>query len=360
MSTPFAPVPRWLVLAVLAVAVTGCGLFKPPPPPVWDEAAIVWPPPPEPPRIRFLEHIATSDYAAPPSRIERFFARLAGTADTYNFKKPYDITTDTKGRIFVTDTGWNAVMMFDRDNKKFGWRGNAGDGMLNKPSGMAADSRDHLYVSDLILKRVHEYDGEGRFVRAIGADILKQPVGIAIDEERQQVYVVDSRLHGVAVFDREGKHVRTLGTRGSGDGQFNFPTNVAYSEKTKELYVSDTFNFRVQVIDRDGNHLRKWGRNCDSFGCFARAKGIALDEDGHVYVVDAAFNNVQIFDASGNLLLFFGGIGNGPGRMWLPAGIHIDPKGRIFVVSQYNWKVNVYQYLGNDAPPPEPEAEVGG
>lgn len=356
-----APALAHLALVLLVAFTTGCGLFKPPAPPPVDEASVVWPPPPETARVRWIEHIATSEYAAPPSMIVRFFANIAGTRDVYNFKKPYDVASDSQGRVFVTDTGWNAVMMFDKTNRKFDFWGQSGDGMLNKPSGITVDGRDHVFVSDLILKRIFEYDANGRFVRTIGADILKQPVGLAVDEERQRIYCVDSRVHGVVVFGMDGQHIATYGTRGGGDGEFNYPTNVAYNPKSHELYVTDTFNFRVQVIDRDGKFVRKWGKNCDSFGCFARAKGISIDADGHVYVVDAAFNNVQVFDSTGQLLLFFGGIGNGPGRMWLPAGIHVDNGGRIYVVSQYNWKVNVYQYLGDDgveAPPTDAASEV--
>ena len=48
--------------------------------------------------------------------------------------------------------------------------------------------------------------------------------------------------------------------------------------------------------------------------------------------------------------LAFGGWGNGPGQMYLPAGLHIDDDNQIFVVSQYSWRVNLYDYLGDRSP----------
>ena len=112
----------------------------------------------------------------------------------------------------------------------------------------------------------------------------------------------------------------------------------------------DTFNFRVQVFEPDGTFSRKWGDNCDTFGCFAKPKGLSIAPDGRVFVADAAFNNVQIFEPDGRLLLAFGGVGNAPGRLYLPAGMHVDDQRRIYVVSQYSWRVNVYDYL-DGAPP---------
>jgi DNA-binding beta-propeller fold protein YncE len=329
-----------LALAAL-VAMNGCAPKKVEAP-TFSEEEISWPPAPEPKRVRWLEHIANSEWAEPPSAISKALARLAGTDQRIAFKKPLEVTTDSLGRVFVSDTGWGGVLMFDKANKDFGWRGDKGEGALVKSAGLATDRRNHLFVSDVSQKRIHEYGPDGAFLGTIGTGILIQPVGLAVDEERGHLWVVDSRLHGVAVFDLATRtHVVTHGGRGTDDGRFNFPTNIVIGNG--EAYVVDTFNFRVQVLDLEGKFLRKWGRNCDTFGCFSRAKGIGLDSQGNVYVADAAFNNVQIFNPQGELLMFFGGVGNGPGKLWLPAGLHVDEQDRVYVVSQYNWRVNVYQ-----------------
>ncbi|MFZ5477443.1 MAG: hypothetical protein ACOZNI_11775 [Myxococcota bacterium] len=339
-----------ILLTLLVAAAVGTGCAKKPEPPTFPDEELNWPPPPEPVRVRWLGHIANSQWAEPPTKLRKTLASISGNQEIYTFKKPYAVAVDGLGRVFVSDTGWGGVLVFDRAGQKFGWRGDKGDGALSKPSGVAVDARDHLFVGDINLQRVHEYEPDGRFVRTIGAGVLIQPVGMAVDTKNNRLWVVDSRLHGMAVFDiATGEHVRTVGGRGTDDGMFNFPTNIAIGKE--EVYVTDTFNFRVQVMDLEGNYLRKWGRNCDSFGCFSRAKGIAVDSLGNVHVSDAAFNNVQIFSPEGELLLFFGGIGNGPGRMWLPAGMYIDAKDQIYVVSQYNWRVNLYQFYAT--PPSE-------
>lgn len=333
----------WWVGLALAV---GCARR----PPEFAPEQVMWPPPPETPQIEWTGHIASSRWADPPNGFERFLSRLAGQQDAAPLKKPYDVVVDRQGRVFVSDSGWGRVMMFDRERKRFQWIGEGGSGALIRPFGMATDSRGHLFVCDAGGQRVVEFGEDLTFVRAYGtADVLAKPVGVLVVEDRREVWVTDVGHHAIEVFGLDGAHLRTIGGRGTADGSFNYPTGLAMGPGG-EIYVADTFNFRVQVLDSEGKYLRKWGKNCDGFGCMGRAKGIDVDAEGHVFVVDAAFNVVQVFDANGGLLMFFGGVGNGPGKMWLPAGIEVTDDARVFVVSQYNWRVNMYKVVGSLTP----------
>lgn len=313
------------------------------------EAPIVWPAPPEPARVRAVDEIVTSDWAKHPDGAKGLgpaLSRALGPRNTVGFKKPYGVAADDRGRVFVSDTGWGKVLLFDPQQREFGWIGDSGQGALQKPAGLTLDARGHLYVADLGLGVVNEYDDHGAFVRAWGGDRFIRPVGVAWNPVTNDLWVTDSREHQLEVFDLDTGTVRSIGTRGSDPGMFNYPTNVAAGPDGR-VYVMDTFNFRVQVFDEQGAVLGTWGRNCDGFGCFAKPKGIAVAPDGRVFVADAAFNNVQIFGSDGTLLLAFGGVGNGRGRLYLPAGVAVSPDAHVFVVSQYNWRVNVYEYLGD-------------
>ncbi len=314
-----------------------------------ESGPIVWPPPPEKARITWLEMIDSSDYAEPPSGFQSFVWSLVGRSNPeVRFKKPFGVTSDSRGRVFVSDTGWEAVLVFDKANGKFGWRGRSGRGQLNSPLGMETDQRDHLFVADAELQRVYEYGPDGEFLSAIGAGVLERPSDVAILEDKAEIWVVDSALDGIATFDFNGQHLRTIGNKGAAPGEFSHPTHIGTLPRSGDVFVADTMNFRVQTFDRDGGFVGEWGQNGDCLRCFSRVKGVALDSVGHVYVVDAAFNNVRIFQPGGELLLFFGEGGNLPGQLWLPSSIHIDENDRIYVVSQYSWRVNVYQYTGAD------------
>ncbi len=327
-----------------------------------DVPELVWPLPPEQPRIKYLGSIRSrSDIGVSEKR------SLAGTllgqqdqSPIKAMKKPYGVHVDKDGRMFVTDTGWGKVLVFDAANKEFHVWGMKGQGALVKPIGVTSDSAGRVYVTDVTQKRVMVFDSNGEFVTAMGAaGELYTPTGIALDERQRRIYVVDTRQHNIAVYDFDGRRVSTIGRRGAEPGEFNFPTNVTVARDGR-LYVSDSMNFRVQILAPDGRPLKMFGSNGDRPGQFSRAKGIAVDSDGHIYVVDAAFNNYQIFDQDGRLMLYVGSIGQNDGQFWLPAGAYMSPDDKLYVVDQYNFRVQMFQYIAESPATTgtEPSAEV--
>ena len=98
----------------------------------------------------------------------------------------------------------------------------AGDGELNRPSGMAFDPDDNLYVVDSLNNRVQKFTKEGKFMAkwgtvGSGAGEFNMPWGIAIDTDGN-VYVTDWRNDRVQKFTAEGHFLMQFGTSGSGEG----------------------------------------------------------------------------------------------------------------------------------------------
>lgn len=322
---------------------------------------LVWPLPPEQPRIRYVRSISSKKDIGAKDKVS-LTSRILGEEDNTPFermKKPYAVHADKDGRIFVADTGWGKLLVFDVANKKFDMWGRSGPGALTQPLGVTSDSQGRVYATDGVQQRVVVFDRDGKFVLAAGRKgELERPGGIVVNEALGRIYVADVKRHHIAVFDMTaGNLVATIGERGVEPGQFNFPTNLAIDRDGK-LYVVDAMNFRAQILDPEGNALKTFGQIGDGPGSFARPKGIGVDPDGHIYVVDAAFNNFQIFDSDGALLLYVGAVGREPGQFWLPAGAHVDAQGRIYIVDQYNWRVQVFQYLGEPAAEPAAESSA--
>jgi DNA-binding beta-propeller fold protein YncE len=101
------------------------------------------------------------------------------------------------------------------------------------------------------------------------------------------------------------------------------PTAITRDAKGS-LYVVDQMNFRIQKIDRSGEPLMTTGRAGDSYGEFARPRGIAVGPDGVIYVVESEYEVVQMFDQEGRVLMAFGNNHAAPGFLELPAGITVD------------------------------------
>lgn len=314
-----------------------------------------WPLPPETPRIRFVTAYRGIDAFKPAKKPSRFMTALLGDADpgdkpSDNLLKPYGVAVTPDGRICVTDTAARRVFVFDPERKTVGFLGEDAGTPLNKPVGIAADETGRVFVADATVKRVFAYEPDGRLALAIGHDgDFETPSGLTIDRTNRRLFVADTTKHQIFEYTAEdGRLVRRIGTRGVGDGQFNFPTNV-WADRAGLLYVADTLNFRVQIFDADGRLTKTFGELGDGPGTFNRPKGIAVDSEGHIYVVDSSFSNFQIFTADGQLLLFVGSGGQNAGEFVLPAGMCIDEHDRVYVADQGNARVQIFQYLGGVA-----------
>ena len=291
---------------------------------------LVWPPLPEKARIRWVEAIFFAEDFMGESATRRILRKFAGEGKRRLFVYPNDVTTDDRGRIFVSDTGGGRVVVLDPQRRKIDlWTGRTP--RLTGPTGLAyARKVRRLFVSDPNAKRVLAFDDQGK-VQLVITQKLDRPGGLAVDEIRERLYVVDVQGHHIDVFDLQGRWTRTIGQRGDAHGSFNFPNYIAV-DRDGFLYVSDMGNFRVQVLTPEGEVVNAFGQPGRRPGDLMRPKGIAVDSEYHIYVVDAVFNNIQIFDVFGRVYLAVGEPGTGPGQFLLPAGLHIDDRDRIYVV----------------------------
>ncbi len=330
----------------------------------------VWPLPPAEPKIQFVRSIHSELDLGPRKRTlaQKIFETFFGRPRLRALRKPLNVHVDAAGHVYVADSHWRKVLIFDFPKKELDILGKSGRGMLLNPLGVTTDEKGDIYVTDAGGQRVVVYDALHHFKTAFGGkNVFVRPSGIAINPALDLIYVVDTWAHQIKVFSRKnykflftiGRHVKEgkkiaegsldqTWNRSDAPGEFDFPTNIAI-DKEGNIYIVDTMNFRVQILDPRGNFINSFGKIGNVPGTFSRPKGIALDSEGHIYVSDAAFNNIQIFDKKGELLLFFGNFGSGLADLRLPAGMYIDRHDRIYVADQLNHRIQVYQYLGSKA-----------
>jgi DNA-binding beta-propeller fold protein YncE len=284
-----------------------------------------------------------------------FWTRLvdvvAGEPDYRFLVSPYSVTTDSRGRIIVSDPGANGVHVFDFAQHKYKFltrRDKDKDATLH-PQCVAVDAYDNVYVTDSQAGKVFVFDANGKYQRAIGSlkggeGYFKRPTGIAVDSAAHRIYITDTLRNKIFVTDMQGSVLQIIGKNGVGDGEFNFPTELRLFGN--DLVVVDAMNFRVQVLDRSGTFRYAIGKVGDGTGWIFRPKGIGFDSEGHLYVVDGAWGIVQVFNHEGQLLYYFGGKGSGPGEFQLPTGLQIDANDHVYVVDSYNRRIQVFHYQG--------------
>jgi len=303
----------------------------------------VWPSPPDTPRIRLVAVLSSSaDLKAARTFSDAMDSALRGPRPAIRFSSPQGIAVRSPDLVAVADGDGGAVHIIDLDLRTQQTVFGDGDERFGMPMGVAWVG-ERLFVSDAKRHEVIALDARGRWAARFGSELLGRPVGITFMPVRQELFVVDGGTHQIAVFDRSGRLLRIVGSRGTEPGQFNFPTHI--SSLGERLLVADSGNARVQLLDPYGQCIRTFGKKGDAAGDLSFPKGVAWDQDGHIYVVDAHFENVQVFAETGELLMAFGEEGSALGELSLPSGLTIDEQGRIWVADSGNRRLQVFAYL---------------
>lgn len=283
---------------------------------------IFYPPLPESPRIQYLATFNSSkDVSKPAAEFASFILGEDLDKEALYIKKPYGVGIHD-GKIYVVDTRGPGYAVMDLVNLEFKMIYGDGGGRMALPINITFDSDGTRYITDTKLNQVLVFDRNDRFVRAFGVAEQFQPTDTAISGDK--LFVVDIKDHEIEVLNKHsGVLLYKIGKPGTAEAEFAHPTNIKLGPDN-HLYISDTSNARVQKFTLDGRYVQSFGSIGDNIGELTRPKGIALDKQGRLYIVDAAFENVQIMNPEGQLLLFFGSAGYWPDSINLPVDIEID------------------------------------
>jgi DNA-binding beta-propeller fold protein YncE len=218
----------------------------------------------------------------------------------------------------VAELGYRPSPEFFHDSEHL----NAGEA-----SGIAFNSKGHIFLFQRVRPMLAEYDTNGRFVRSVGDGLFTHPHGLRIDRD-DNLWTTDDGSHLVLKLSPAGHVLLVLGRKdvaAESDWLFNQPTDVAFG-KNGEIYVADGYgNSRVVKFDHDGNFIKAWGRYGTGPGEFNLPHTIVVDQSGRVYVGDRENKRIQIFDADGNFLTQWTDIG-------YPYGLFITPDQHVWMV----------------------------
>ena len=157
------------------------------------------------------------------------------------------------GKLYMPEAGNHRVNVFDLNGKflfDFG-------GLGTEPANQHPGKRQVQQRGQALRRRPEERPRpdvrQGRQVpQALGQDRFghgefKAPAGIAIDTQ-DRVYVTEIGNDRVQVFDKDGQFLTSLGNKGSGNGEFGNLHGIAVDKATGWIYVADTANNRIQVF----------------------------------------------------------------------------------------------------------------
>ena len=222
------------------------------------------------------------------------------TMPEYAAGKPVGLTVHPDGRVFVADTHYHRVCIFDRDGTlltAFGSEG-TGDGQFVLPTDIAFDDLGCVYVGEYGGNdRISKFSADLEYVTSFGRDLpdgssLNRPAGLAWDAEGT-LWVADACNHRLCRFSKDGQLLTAFGSMGREPGQMRYPYDITVTPGGL-LLVCEYGNCRLQWFTPDGKSVQTWGEPGRGLGQLWSPWGAAVGKDGLVYVVDSRNDRVQI------------------------------------------------------------------
>ena len=301
----------------------------------------------------------------PPARAQKTVRRrffLAGLRDNlvtlvYGRERaliaPQHLTSDSRGRIIVSDPGIGAVHILDGANS---FRIAAGENRrLRMPMGVAVDSDDNIYVTDPDLGAIVVFDRNGSFLRELGKigneTLFHQPTGIAIDRQHGRLYLLDTAREVLFLLDLEGNILKRVGRgRGVGIGRYagvsapvdlNHPTEIALSHD--KLSVLDASGSRIRILNLQCDVLAEFRIQTPAVRETESQIGLGMDSAGNVYVSSASLSAVRSYDPSGRPISSFAFWRNGVAELHKSSSLWVDSADRIYIADTNRQRIQVFQ-----------------
>jgi DNA-binding beta-propeller fold protein YncE len=196
-------------------------------------------------------------------------------------------------------------------------------------------------------------EGEGQF-EFVAAGFSGYGQGAIAFDAAGNFYVADTGNHRIQKFAPDRTFLTAWGSLGREDGQFMGATDVAVDDQGRVFVVDATRTDlpsaaqigAVQVFDENGGFLTAWGDRGDEPGQLSSPMGLGIDGDGNVLVTEFDNNRVQRFTPEGEFLMGFGEFGIGEGQFIHSNDVAVDDQGRIYVTDWTNHRVQVFDHDG--------------
>ncbi|MFN8104575.1 MAG: NHL repeat-containing protein [Acidimicrobiia bacterium] len=269
----------------------------------------------------------------------------AGTAPS-DFNEIRGLAMTPDGVLVVCDQWAYALKEFQTDGtfiqRRFG--GGPPVGGVNTPRGLATDASGRIYASDWWNQRIQRWNANGSSPIAWGyrgqnnqTGSVNFAWGLTVQPGTGRVFLANRESHEIEVFDADGNYVTRWGTRGTANGQFQFPQGIAFDPTDGTVVVSDSQNNRVQrfSVDAGGNgtfvtSYGSAGNWSTGGGFFNTPSDIDVAADGTIWVADTLNNRIQKRDkTSGTWTVFKKPVNNS--NFTVPWGVTVAPDGSIWV-----------------------------
>ena len=265
------------------------------------------------------------------------------------FETPRGIALDPERKVFYVVDKTARIQRFGFDGR-FQHEWPMPESEVGKPVGLSVAPDGRVFVADTHYHRIVVFDSEGTELERFGSfgtgpGEFVYPTDIAFAGDGTMFVAEYGTNDRIQVFSRDGAWLRTIGSNGRGDGALARPQSIALSLDETELYVSDSCNHRISVFSVDGTWRRHLGQAGREVGAFNYPYGLHVLADGSLLVSEYGGDRIQRIDPEdGRSLGCWGGTGFVKGRLHMPWGVGAAD-GRLFVLDSGNSRVQIGKWM---------------
>ncbi len=266
------------------------------------------------------------------------------------FSYPRAAVRGANDRLYIVDKAAR-IQCYTPDGRfAFGWR--MPEWQAGKPTGLGAGPDGKIYVADTHYSRVVVFDADGTRVgefgsRGEGPGQFILPTDVAVTPAGD-VYVAEYGGNDrISKFSPSWEYRFSFGGRAAGSAQLQRPQALLLDDDGT-LWVADACNHRICHFTADGELLGTFGRAGTALGELRFPYGLDRLSDGTFVVAEYGNNRVQRFDASGHSLGVWGTAGRKPGQLAYPWAAVVAPGDHVFILDSGNNRVQVIRGLAAD------------
>lgn len=221
---------------------------------------------------------------------------------------------------------------------------------FTRPYGISTDHDGYLWITDREAHTVQKFyrDKGGKFVkmfqfgsRGINAGLFSHPRGIAVHPDTNDIYISDMKNNRIQIFKPESpvpRYKDQFGAPGKTPGLFNLPAGLCFNRE-RQLVVCDDHNCRLQVFDAEGRFVETLGTTRAQKGLLCSPIGIAMDFHGRYIITEFGSHCVTFLSPEGDILNCVRSVGKGYGQFVHPRGITVDSSGYVYIADNENMRI---------------------
>ncbi len=268
-----------------------------------------------------------------------------GPAGSLTLAQPQGLSVDSKGAVYVTDTGNNRVVKFKATGEfvdaigGFGWRREEFDG----PRGITVKSLLDVFVADYNNERIERYDKDLNFISSLQtaealAPTLQFGFPTSVDISKHgELFICDSENDRILKLNSFGEPILSFGGFNWGEGRLESPVEIEVTGSDL-VFVTDGGSNEIVVFDYYGTFVTRFG-SLD----LKQPGGLSWSQ-GFLLVADSGNNRIVAFDNDFRLAMTWGQKGDKHGAFDHPSDVAIY-KDQIYVLDTNNNRVQVFRMI---------------